>query len=669
VTFQRSIAKNVLLVLCALSVAACGGTPGTPNGSVINSGGGTKPPPTQLVSVAVTVTVQNGGGAQPNYISSKTQSLTVGLASVDGNGVSGVSATTITKTPKAPGCKQAGAQLVCSAKTSGSPGTDVFSVTTYDGPNATGDVLSVGSIQQSIGSGGGSLNISEQNSGQIDGIVNAMKLSIDPKQGKRGKALTVAVTLHGYDATGELITGNAQYAFPITLTIQGDANNSYSLHAGSQSGESIQAPSPAQAITLTYDGNDDASSITLQASLSQPKPISKSVDFNLTGNPPPPPVGTIYALNVGTNYGQGATVTEYSGKANGNAAPAITLQLDKKLYARSIAVDSAGNLYVGYLDNTLGFNPSNGTPDTKNLIAIYAPGASGPAQPTATITSQTSSGTALFPLYMTFNSSGGLVTYGATNLYGNSGDAVLTYAPGATGAATPQDGWNFASPVISYSGPSGLALDASDNFYVDGGLKTALGPQYGVYVNLAANINNPESPVSRSIPFNATAGLTAGDTSNVSIDSTGEIYVANNLVTHGTGSNVTCQGRVNVFSAGTTGNTAAPLRIITMQGVVTTNEECISPRSTLQPFFPSIQTYGNNVYAVDDFNNQIAGYPDGHNGTIKPILDITGNATGLNGPIAIVVSSFSGSAQAKPVTGVTRAPAYTHSTTVNLRTR
>jgi hypothetical protein len=650
-------ARAVLTALVALSIAACSGAPGTPSGSVINSGGGSQPPPIHLVGVAVTVTIT---GSPTQYLSSKTQSLTVGLASVNGSPVSGVNATTITTTPKASGCKQKAQQLVCTANTKGSPGTDVFSVTTYDGPNATGNVLSVGSMQASIGSGGGALAISEQTSGQIDGIVTALKLAISPRQGKRGKPLTIAVTLHGYDATGQLITGNAPYAFPITLTIEGDANGSYSLHAGSQSGETIQAPSPSQPISLGYNGNSNASSITLQASVSQPSQISASANFNLQGNPPPPPVGTIYALNLGANDGQGATVTEYSGKSNGNAAPSVTLQLDKKLYARSIAVDGSGNLYVGYLDNSLGFVPSSGTPDPKNEIAIYAPGASGPAQPTATLIADKTSGTSIFPLFVTFNSSGGLVTYGATSVGGNTGDAVLTYAPGATGAATPLAGWNFATPAISYAGPTGLAIDGSDNFYVAGALRTALGPQYGVYVNPAADLNNPQSTASRILPWDSTTELTPGDTTNVSLDASGEIYVANNLVTFGTGSSVTCQGRVNVFAAGASGGTTdvPPLRIVTLQGVVTTNEECVSSRSPLQAFFPSIQTYGSNVYVADDFNNQIAGYPDGRNGTIAPTLDITGSATGLNAPIAVVISSLSGSARARPVTGVIRAPAH-----------
>ena len=50
--------------------------------------------------------------------------------------------------PKSHGCKQQDTERVCTATTKGSPGTDVFSVTTYDGTNATGDVLSVGTVRQ-----------------------------------------------------------------------------------------------------------------------------------------------------------------------------------------------------------------------------------------------------------------------------------------------------------------------------------------------------------------------------------------------------------------------------------------------------------------------------------------------------------------------------------------
>ena len=231
-------------------------------------------------------------------------------------------------------------------------------------------------------------------------------------------------------------------------------------------------------------------------------------------------------------------------------------------------------------------------------------------------------------------------------LTANIGDAVLTYAPNATGAATPQDAWNFASPVVSYAGPTGLALDGSGNFYVAGALKTALGPQYGVYVNPAIDLNNPQSTPSRTIPWDPTTELTPGETTNIALDSSGELYVANSLVTRDGSSNVTCQGRANVFAAGATGNgDVPPLRVLTFEGVVTSNIECVSTRSPLQPFYPSIALYGSNVYVADDFNNQLAAYPDGHNGTIKPVLQIAGSSTGLNAPIAVVISSLSGSAR------------------------
>jgi hypothetical protein len=656
----RSGARVAIAFVIAFTTG-CSGSPGTPSGSVVGYGGGPVPPPIPLVGVSVSVAVATGNAA-PNYVSSKTQSLTIDLASVNGGPVSGVNASTITTTSKTHGCKQQSQQLVCTGSTSGSPGTDVFSVTTYDGPNATGDVLSVGWVQASIASGGGHVAISEQDSGQIAGIAAKLKLSLSKKICKRGKPASTPVTLRAYDAAGSLISGGAAYAFPIALTIEGDSTGAYTLQSGSESGPTMQIATPVQPIVLKYNGDANASSITLQASVDQPQPVSATATFDLRGNPPPPPVGTIYALNLGTNTGQGATVTEYDGKAQGNSAPVRTLQLDPKLYARSIAVDGTGNLYVGYLDNSIGFNPSNGTPDRKNIVAIYAPGANGPAKPTATLTADKTSNTSLFPLYMAFDAAGGLVTYGATSVDANTSDAVLTYAPGATGAAAPQDGWNFASPVVSYAGPTGLALDGSGNFYVAGALKTALGPLYGVYVNPASDLNNPQSTPSRTIPWDATTELTPGDTTNVSLDSSGEPFVANSLVTSGTGSNVTCQGRANVFAAGSTGGTTdvPPLRVLTFQGVVTTNIQCVSSRSPLQPFYPSVTVYGSNVYVADDFNNRLAAYPDGHNGTIKPVLQIAGSSTGLSAPIAVVISSLSGSAPAKPVTGASRAPVLSH---------
>jgi hypothetical protein len=642
------------LAVAASATAACGGSPNTPNGSFVGSPGGSDPPPTKLVSVRLTVTIPAGGarpGIGPDYVSSATQSLAIQLASVNGAGVTGVNATTLDTLLKSPNCGVHGASTVCAATISGSPGSDVFSVTTYDGLNATGFVLSVGSVTAQIGSGGGGVGISSRLSLDVNGVIASLKLALSPNNAKRGMPMQSAVTLAAFDAAGAQIVGGSNYQTPIAVTIQGDATGSFTLHAPGQSGPSLSIVKPTSGLSLRYNGNKQASSITIQAGVNNVGSVN--APFTLHGHAPPPPVGTIYALNLGSNDGRSATVTEYDGKANGNAAPLRTLNLSTKLYARSINVDAAGNLYVGYFDNSLGFSPSNGSPDQGNVVAIFAPGASGNAQPAAVLTADSGSQTALFPLYTVIDAAGGLVAYGATAVDGNAGNnAVLTYAAGASGPAAPVHGWDFVNPVLRYAGPTGLTLDSAGNFYVAGALHTFLGPSYGIFVASAADIGNPQANPARTIPWDATTELAPGFTVNVGLDSSGEVVVANTLLTVN-GSNISCQGRANVFAAGASGGTTdvPPLRVVTLQGVFTQNSQCASPRSPLQPFFPTLALYGNTAFVVDDFNNALDAFPTGSGGTVSPTQHIAGPATGLNAPIAVFASPLSGQAPASPVTG------------------
>ncbi len=87
---------------------------------------------------------------------------------------------------------------------------------------------------------------------------------------------------------------------------------------------------------------------------------------------------------------------------------------------------------------------------------------------------------------------------------------------------------------------------------------------------------------------------------------------------------------------------------MTLGGVITTNYECDSPRNPLVAFFPSITLYGSSLFVADDFNNAIDAYKSSGNGTVQPILQIAGASTGLNAPIALVVTSVSGQAKARP---------------------
>jgi hypothetical protein len=662
--------RCVAALVAAASISACGGSPNTPGGPIVNTPGGSDPPPTNLVKVHVKVTIPSArGGIQPGYISSKTQSLVIQLASVDGGGVTGVNATTIETFRGAHACSNSGGSTVCSGTTDGSPGNDVFSVTTYSGRDATGGVLSVGAVKAQIGHGGGSVSIDSRTAG-LDGVIASLELSLDPNHGKRGDKMTSALTLSAYDASGAQITGSSPFEIPIALTIQGDAGNAFVLHAGGRHGTSLTITKPTDGITLSYDGDKQASSVTVAATVNGPSSINAGAHFALKGKQPPPPVGTIYALNFGSNYGQSATVTEYDGKASGDAAPVRTLQLDRKLYARSIAVDTAGNLYVGYYDNQQGFSASNGTPDKGNVVYIYPPGASGNTGPSAILTADKSSGTTIFPVYMAFDPSGNFVTYGATNVDGNNGnDAVLTYAPLPSGPATPLHGWNFASPQIRYAGPTGLTLDGSGNFYVNGALHTSLGPAYGLYTNLAANVGNPSSTPARTIPWDNYTKLQPGLTTNVALDDSGEILIGNSIVVGGSGS-YACQGQTNVFSAGAGGGTTdnGPLRLLTLEDVYTLNYQCSSPRSPLSAYFPSIALYGTSLFVADDFNNAINVYSASGDGNVKATLRITGSATQLDAPIMLVITKASERAKARSVTGGLRAPVRSHGHTLDATT-
>jgi hypothetical protein len=187
-TFRR-LRLAFTLAFSTITIA-CGGT-NTPFGPIVGFGGGGDPPPIRLVGVRLTVTIPPlGSGPRANYLSTKTQSLEIELVSVDGKGVSGVNPTTMNTVPKGRGCKLQGREVVCSATISGSPGHDVFAVSTYAGADATGQVLSVGSVNATVSSGGGGLGISNRLSLALDGVIASLKVSLDPAKGKRGERMT-----------------------------------------------------------------------------------------------------------------------------------------------------------------------------------------------------------------------------------------------------------------------------------------------------------------------------------------------------------------------------------------------------------------------------------------------------------------------------------------------
>ena len=92
---------------------------------------------------------------------------------------------------------------------------------------------------------------------------------------------------------------------------------------------------------------------------------------------------------------------------------------------------------------------------------------------------------------------------------------------------------------------------------------------------------------------------------------------------------------------------------MTLDGIKAQGTDCTNTFNPLLFYFPEIQIYGGStLFAVDAFNDAIDEFASSGNGLVKPSLRIAGSATALNGPVALVITSVSGSAKAGPVTGV-----------------
>jgi hypothetical protein len=628
--------------LLALALAGCGGSPNTPNGSTVGSPGGPLPPPPSLVSAKVTITLprqrRSRARRKPSYLSPNTHSISIGLASVDGGPVSGARTTVVNTEANAPGCTLQDGELKCSAKVDAAAGDDTFNVTTYAWKNATGDVLSAGTVPAHIARGAGAVRLDSALSLSIGGVIAKLSMHVAQTSIARGRSAAVPVALDAFDPSGAQIVGASAFLSPVSLSIQGDGIGAFHLHDGHASGSVISVARPVSSLELVYDGNRQASSsISLQASVTQPDAVSATASLAVSGTPPPLAPGTIYVLNAGKKGGRGATLTVYDGSHSGNVAPERTLQLNGTLYARSITVDAAGNVYVGYLDNEQGFSTVAGTPDEGNEIAVYSPGAHDNDAPAYVLGADKAHGTSLFPIAMALDSSGNLVTYGATNLGGTVSDAVLTFAPNSSGPAAPLRAWAFASPSIRYSGPTGLALDLANNAYVDGILHTALAPAPGIFVNASANQSNASSTPSRTIPWDNRTQLTSGQVAGIALDTSGEIFTGNYVINRG--AQTSCQARVNVFAGGSGGGTTdnAPLRVLTLDGVTTTNSGCYAPSYPLAGFYPFVTAYSDSIFVADEFGNAVDTFDANASGSVKPSATIAGSATALDVPIGVFV--------------------------------
>jgi len=289
-------------------------------------------------------------------------------------------------------------------------------------------------------------------------------------------------------------------------------------------------------------------------------------------------------------------VTAYPLSGSGDIAP---LASGTGLSGPSgIARDSSGNLYVANED--------------VDSVTVYPPGATGNSAPIATI-GGASTGLEN-PTGITLDSNGNIYVANAGSLDGDP-DSVTVYAAGSNGNVTPTATITGAATGLAY--PTAITLDSSVNIYVANSASQFGGVDSITVYPAGSNGNaQPASTISGT-------GTGLAVPYAIALDSSGNIYAAND------GSTIGVSDSVTVYAPGSNGNVAP--------------ESTISGSSTAldSPGGIAIDS-GGNLYVTNDNSvyggvDSITVYAPGSNGNAVPSATLF--ALGLDTPSGIVVDS------------------------------
>jgi hypothetical protein len=229
-------------------------------------------------------------------------------------------------------------------------------------------------------------------------------------------------------------------------------------------------------------------------------------------------------------------INEYAFGADGNVRPVATIAGSNTGLSdpSSIALDRSGKIYVANFSSSLDF-------PTPGSITVYRAGANGNVSPIATIAGSNSAFAGLSGLAI--DASGKI--YAASETYNFSAPAILIFAAGASGNASPIA--TITGSNTGLNGPQHIALDGAGNIYVanTGGIAVE-GEGSGNVLVYAAGATGNVSPMA------TIAGSMTGlsDPEGIALDDAGNMYVAN------LGCGEPCPTSVTVYAAGAHGNVA-----------------------------------------------------------------------------------------------------------------
>jgi hypothetical protein len=173
-------------------------------------------------------------------------------------------------------------------------GSDTFTVKLYDGLSGSGNLLSTGSLTQTIAYQNNTVSVT------FNGVVAALTVALNPTSVTVGTSTTVAVTVNALDADGNTIVGPGVYvdASGVALTVNlADSDVSGATHLSQSS-----LTQPTSGITLSYNGASIANP-TISATATGATSGQAALTVNAASpspSPSPSPTPTASPSSVGS---------------------------------------------------------------------------------------------------------------------------------------------------------------------------------------------------------------------------------------------------------------------------------------------------------------------------------------------------------------------------------
>lgn len=294
--------RTIVSVAFAALIAGCsGGGGGSPAPSLPVSAPAQSKPQNVTLTINIPGRTSSSSKRRPLYVGAGTQSAQITVT--PGAGVQGTASTTTVN-----------CTTTCQATLSVFPGSNTFAVNLYDGTNGSGNLLSSGSMTQTIVAGSNTVNLT------FNGVVYAVAVVANPPSLVNGTSGSTTLTIDGLDADGNTIVGPGVYTQPVTLA-------SSWAHI-TLSATSVTAP--GQTVTANYDGTSDGWACDDPVAINASSPTIKAVPPSVGGviiaasSSGPTPCGlTLSTPQVTVTSGGGtATVTltdyEQSGPFTGS---------------------------------------------------------------------------------------------------------------------------------------------------------------------------------------------------------------------------------------------------------------------------------------------------------------------------------------------------------------